>query len=504
MLGRASRPGVDDKGVAVLLCHAPRKEYYKRFLNEPFPVESHLDSVLADHLCSEVVTKTVSSPQDAVDYLTWTFYYRRLVQNPNYYNLRGTSHRHLSDHLSELAEGTLKDLEQAKCVAIENDEEVSALNLGMIASYYYTTYTTIELFSSSLSAETKLKGVLEIISGASEFDLLPMRPGEEEAVAKMIRHAPLSPAEGSKFTDPHTKAFALLQTHFSRRPVAGDLALDQKHVLSTAQRLLQAIVDVISSSGWLRPAVAAMDLSQMVVQGVWDKDSPLLQLPHISKETAERAKAMGVDSVYDLQEMEDGPRGELLGALSDAQRADVARAANRYPSVEMSFQLVGGEEVASGDAVQVAVVLERENEGDVGAVYAPRFPKHKDEQWWLVVGDPAKGALLAIKRVTLAKKVRTRAAPPHGNGASQRAVISTQMSSASLWLLKCADGSLLCRCSLPQQNVKLEFAAPSGAGARELQLLLICDSYMGCDQEYFINLNITDDDADGDEDMEEA
>ncbi len=70
------------------MCHAPRKEYYKKFLYEAFPVESHLDHALADHMAAEVVTRTITTKQDAVDYLTWTFFYRRLAQNPNYYNLQ--------------------------------------------------------------------------------------------------------------------------------------------------------------------------------------------------------------------------------------------------------------------------------------------------------------------------------------------------------------------------------------------------------------------------------
>ena len=36
------------------MCHTPRKEYYKKFLFEPFPVESHLDAFLHDHLAAEV------------------------------------------------------------------------------------------------------------------------------------------------------------------------------------------------------------------------------------------------------------------------------------------------------------------------------------------------------------------------------------------------------------------------------------------------------------------
>jgi pre-mRNA-splicing helicase BRR2 len=199
-----------------------------------------------------VVTRTIENKQDAVDYLTWSFYYRRLAQNPNYYNLTGVSHRHLSDHLSDLVETTVADLEEAKALTVEDDMELSPLNLGMIAAYYYISYSTIELFSSSLTAKTKMKGLVEILCSAAEYDTLPMRPGEEELVKKILMHTPLT-LDKPKYSDPHTKANALLRGHFSRTPLQGDLVLDQRAVLLDAHRLLQAMVDVISSSGWLAP-----------------------------------------------------------------------------------------------------------------------------------------------------------------------------------------------------------------------------------------------------------
>ena len=51
------------------------KEYLKRLLYEPLPIESQLDHVLHDHLNAEIVTKTVENKQDAVDYLTWSFFW---------------------------------------------------------------------------------------------------------------------------------------------------------------------------------------------------------------------------------------------------------------------------------------------------------------------------------------------------------------------------------------------------------------------------------------------
>merc|ERR1719246_430880 len=443
MMGRACRPLIDDTGKCVLLCHAPKKLFYRKFLFEPFPVESHLDHFLADHMCAEVVTKTIENKQDAVDYLTWSFMYRRLTQNPNYYNLQGASHRHLSDHLSELVESTLADLEAARCITVEQDTDVSPLNLGMIASYYYIQYTTIELFASSLQAGTKLKGLLEILASAAEFDGLPVRLREDDALASLGRNQPLK-IDGARYNDPHTKANVILQCHFSRRDVGREMEADQATVLDKATRLLQAMVDVISSSGWLAPALATMELSQMCVQALWDRDSVLRQLPHVTEEVAKRCAAAEVESVFDLMDLEDAERNALLGGLSAAQLADVARVCNRYPNIDLTYEVEDADEVASGDTVTVLVQLQREGE---------------EEGWWLVVGDVAANSLLCIKRVSLQLKA----------------------------------------------NVKLDFTAPE-PGEYAYKLYLMSDSYLGCDQEYELKLSVgeaTSDDEEGEEEAEE-
>ncbi|KAF0895374.1 hypothetical protein E2562_012405 [Oryza meyeriana var. granulata] len=450
MMGHASRPLQDNSGKCVILCHAPRKEYYKKFLFEAFPVESHLHHFLHDHMNAEVVVGVIENKQDAVDYLTWTFMYRRLTKNPNYYNLQGVGHRHLSDHLSELVETVLNDLESSKCVAIEEDIYLKPLNLGLIASYYYISYTTIERFSSMLTQKTKMKGLLEILASASEYAELPSRPGEEEFIEKLVRHQRFS-IEKPKYGDPHVKANALLQAHFSRHTIVGNLAADQREILLSAHRLLQAMVDVISSNGWLTLALNAMELSQMVTQGMWDRDSVLLQLPHFTKELARRChenEGMSIESIFDLAEMSIDEMRVLL-QLSNSQLQVIIEFFKRFPNVDMAYEVREGDDIRAGDNVTVQVTLERDMTNlpsEVGPVHAPRYPKPKEEGWWLVIGDSSTNQLLAIKRVALQKRAR----------------------------------------------VKLEFTAASEAGRKEYMIYLMSDSYLGCDQEYEFTVDVKD------------
>ncbi|KAI8053078.1 Sec63 Brl domain-containing protein [Syncephalis plumigaleata] len=297
MMGRACRTG-QDTGRCILMCQTAKKEFYKKFLHEALPIESHLDHFLHDHFNAEIVTRTIESKQDAVDWLTWTFLYRRMTRNPNYYGLQGVTHRHLSDHLSELVETTLNDLVTARCISVEeeDDEEITPLNLGMIAAYYNIHYATVEMFGASLKATSKLRGLLEIISAASEFESLPLRHHEVTVLQRLQDRLPVK-LTAKRLDTPASKANLLLQAHFSRLELPADLAGDQRVILERVTPLLQACVDVISSQGWLSPALAAMELSQMCVQAQWDTESPLRQLPFFTQERVKRCEQAGVELI---------------------------------------------------------------------------------------------------------------------------------------------------------------------------------------------------------------
>ena len=70
---------------------------------------------------------------------------------------------------------------------------------------------------------------------------------------------------------------------------------------------------------------------------------------------------------------QENERRELL-QMSDPQLADVARVCNRYPDIEVNFDVSGGETVTAGEPVQINVFMERSlPEGqDLAPVHCPR------------------------------------------------------------------------------------------------------------------------------------
>lgn len=116
----------------------------------------------------------------------------------------------------------------------------------------------------------------------------------------------------------------------------------------------------------------------MVTQAMWSKDSYLKQLPHFNAEVIKRCKEKGIETVFDIMELEDENRAKLL-QMSDAQMADVARFSNRYPNIEMNFEVADKDKIHSGHGVNVVVQLEREDE-ITGPVIAPFYPQVRQNE----------------------------------------------------------------------------------------------------------------------------
>jgi len=463
MFGRACRPGEDKIGRGVLMVPAVRREYYKKFLNEALPIESHLQIYLHDAFVTEISTKTITSTQDAVDWTTYTYFYRRLLANPSFYGLNDTSHEGLSAHLSEVVENTLKELSEAKIIDLdEEDDSVSPLNAAMIAAYYNISFITMQTFLLSLTARTKLKGMLEIVTSATEFENIQMRRHENHILRRIYDRVPVKMSEPA-YDSPHFKAFVLLQAHFSRMQLPIDLVKDQEGIVGKVLNLLSACVDVLSSEGHLN-AMSAMEMSQMVVQAMWDRDSPLMQIPHFTSQIVDKLALQGIKDIDDfmsaMDPSENKDYAKLVASLGldNRQLVDAANFTNnKYPNLELDFEIEEQDSITAGAPAYLKVTITRATEEDEdeegrGAgeaaepditVHAPFYPAKKIENWWLVVAEEKARSLLAIKRVTVLKTLETR----------------------------------------------LEYVVPS-AGTKDLTLFLMCDSYAGVDQSMAFKVDV--------------
>ncbi|KAH9722142.1 DExH-box ATP-dependent RNA helicase DExH14 [Citrus sinensis] len=399
MMGRAGRPQYDQHGKAVILVHEPKKSFYKKFLYEPFPVESSLRDQLHDHFNAEIVSGTIFHKEDAVHYLSWTYLFRRLAINPAYYGLEDTEAEGLSSYLSRLVQNTFEDLEDSGCVKMTEDT-VEPTMLGTIASQYYLSYVTVSMFGSNIGPDTSLEVFLHILSGASEYDELPVRHNEDnhnEALSQRVRFA----VDNNRLDDPHVKANLLFQAHFSRLDLPiSDYVTDLKSVLDQSIRIIQAMIDICANSGWLSSSITCMHLLQMVMQGLWfEQDSALWMFPCMNNDLLGTLRARGISTV---QQLLDIPKENLQTDLQ------------RFPRIQVKLRLQR-RDIDGENSLTLNIRMDKMNSWkNTSRAFALRFPKIKDEAWWLVLGNTNTSELYALKRISFSDRLNTHMELPSG------------------------------------------------------------------------------------------
>lgn len=467
MMGRAGRPQFDKSGCCVILVHEPKKTFYKKFLYEPFPVESSLADNLCDHFNAEIVSGTIKTKQDAVDYLTWTYFFRRLLKNPTYYNLDTVESDNLNEYLSDLVENALELLEDARCIAIDDeDDSLEPLMLGRVASYYYLQYPSVALFAANIKSTSSLESLLETLCGVAEYDELPVRHNEDKLnteLAQIVADAGGYEVDARLAEDPHVKTSLLFQCHFLRLPLPlSDYYTDTKSVLDQAIRILQAMIDVTSDAGWLQTALKTMNLMQMIMQGRMINESSLLTLPHIRKDNLPTLRKRGITVLPQLMDLCTSNKAQASKLIAESgvpkpKVEQIIKVCTRLPAINTKAFIETSK--GKGEELTVHVKLTRVGKkcGNKAPMsYTPRFPKIKEEGWWVVVGDASKDELLALRRTSFGDAAHVK--------------------------LKC----------------------PTNTRASDLVVYLMSDSYIGLDQEIKIDstrvIEVSDDEFDDDDD----
>ncbi|CAH8557491.1 unnamed protein product [Schistosoma turkestanicum] len=354
MMGRAGRPQFDNQGKAVIMVENSKKTFYKRFLYEPFPVESYLLQVLPDHLNAEIVAGTITTMQEALDYLTWTFFFRRLYSNPCYYGLESCETQSVNSFLSGLITNACDQLQDSSCLQYNRTEHnqyvLMPTTLGRLASYYYLSHLTMKLFTTTLQSTSSIHDLLRILSSAHEYFLLPVRHNEDEMNKLLADELPLPPI--GPMDSPHTKTHLLFQAHFSRiqeLPII-DYRTDTQSVLDQAIRILQAMLDVSAECGWLRTCLNCIILMQMITQGLWVEEyaSSILQLPKITSEHLDYFRYADCKNISSLPELiqiiSDSPNlldSMLQGHVESRVINLVKQTIRRLPIIEIRSCLVG-------------------------------------------------------------------------------------------------------------------------------------------------------------------
>ncbi|XP_009951158.1 PREDICTED: activating signal cointegrator 1 complex subunit 3-like, partial [Leptosomus discolor] len=313
------------------------------------------------------------------------------------------------------------------------------------------------------------------LKNADEYTDLPVRHNEDQLNSELAKHLPIE-VNPHSFDSSHTKTHLLLQAHFSHAMLpCPDYATDTKTVLDQAIRICQAMLDVAAHHGWLVTALNITNLVQMVVQGRWIHDSSLLTLPNIELQHLYLFR-------YCLPELMAACEGKenVFASIVDSelQSAHVSQAWNflcRLPILNVSLSIKGcwDDPVQPQNEVPVPLLttdtrddkrwirlhadqeyvlqinLQRTQMGYQGKqdskAVAPRFPKVKDEGWFLILGEVDKKELIALKRTGY---VRNR------------------------------------------NTVSVAFYTPETPGKCIYTLYLMSDSYLGMDQQYDIYLNI--------------
>ncbi|KAJ3858454.1 P-loop containing nucleoside triphosphate hydrolase protein [Lentinula novae-zelandiae] len=213
MLGRAGRPQFDTYGEGIIITKGEELQYYLSLLNAQLPIESQLlgSTKIVDALNAEIVLGNIRTLSDAVDWLSYTYLYIRMLASPSLYGvstdyllpsdptllLKRSDIIHTAASLLDRA-GLVKYTRPSSSPSGSSSGSGSFLptDLGRIASHYYISHNSMLTYTRLLRPTHRSLELLRVFAASEEFRDIPVRQEEKIELGKLLERVPIPVKEG--------------------------------------------------------------------------------------------------------------------------------------------------------------------------------------------------------------------------------------------------------------------------------------------------------------------
>lgn len=244
--------------------------------------------------------------------------------------------------------------------------------------YYYFVHKTPHMM---------LRRVLMVLASSLEFEKghnheIVERPTDNVEIPQLVKYITnlgINNKEKPLCFGYSVKARCLIFAHLSRIPLNKQtLHQDRLYVIKKCPYLIHEMVQCISQLILLAHAgriarlpsldtvEATMRCSSLVVQALWEKHSPLLQLPHIDDDMLRLflMKRKSIKTPKQLAQLKEEDRRNMLKYLNDEEYNDLVKVLSLLPFLEMEVrtEVVDDEEqhvVTAGAIITVTISIER-------------------------------------------------------------------------------------------------------------------------------------------------
>jgi activating signal cointegrator complex subunit 3 len=331
IFGRAGRPQFDSSGEATLIT---TYEAYQRYLDKlvkAVPIESNFIKQLPDHLNAEVVNGTVTTIQEAVQWLTYTYLYIRMLRNPLAYGITADekiADSSLQSRCKELVVTAAKLLDDTRMARFNvTSGNLAATEYGRTAAQFYVQAESVATFNELMErGSPTYPDLFRIICSANEFKNMKVRQEELDELQKIAGTCPLELAgagldDAGKglITSATDKAFIMMQAYISRAKVNSfTLISDVNYISANGGRIARALFEMCIKDGDAASATKLLRIAKSVDNRIWFFHSPLRHFEGEMRDNAlfklEQSKRVNTDSLeylVSLLDMQPREVGEL-------------------------------------------------------------------------------------------------------------------------------------------------------------------------------------------------